>query len=136
MKRFEVFLREAAARRPRHTALVCGDERLDYAGFDAAVERCAAALVHEAQLANGERCVVFLENRIETCVSGIFGTLRAGGVFSVINPTTKADKLAFVLGNCEASVLITQAEPAAGGAGSRRRRSPSGAQDGGDRCRS
>ena len=107
MKRFEAFLHDAAARRPQHTALVCGDERLDYAGFDAAVERCAAALVDEAQLARGERCVVFAENRIETCVS-IFATLRAGGVFSVINPTTKAHKLAFVLGNCEASVLITQ----------------------------
>lgn len=107
MKRFEAFLREAAARRPQHVALVCGEERLDYAGFDTAVERCAAALVQQAALAHGERCVVFAENRIETCVS-IFATLRAGGVFSAINPTTKAHKLAFVLNNCEASVLITQ----------------------------
>ena len=40
---------------------------------------------------------------------GIFGTLRAGGVFSVLNPGTKADKLAWVLNDCEASVLVTQA---------------------------
>jgi acyl-CoA synthetase (AMP-forming)/AMP-acid ligase II len=75
--------------------------------FEAAAERFAAALVHNAAFANGERCVLFLDNRVETAV-GIFGTLRAGGVFSVINPSTKADKLAFVLNNCEASVLLTQ----------------------------
>src|SRR5690606_15338148 len=71
-------------------------------------ERFAASLAGQAGLENGDRCVVFLENSVEAAV-GVFGTLRAGGVFSVINPTTKADKLAFVLGDCGASVLLTQA---------------------------
>ena len=106
--RFEACLRDSAARRPQHTALICGDVRLSYAEFHTEVERCAAALVADAGLANGERCVIFADNRVETCIS-IFATLRAGGVFSVINPSTKAHKLAWVLNNCEASVLITQA---------------------------
>lgn len=108
MIRFEECLRQSAERDPERVALVCRGERTSYAELAGEVERCAAQLVAEAGFARGERCVLFLENRLETAV-GLFGTLRAGGVFSVINPTTKADKLAYVLNNCEASVLVTQA---------------------------
>ncbi|MEO6688972.1 MAG: AMP-binding protein [Dokdonella sp.] len=105
--RCETWLRRAAQRDGARTALVTRDSRTSYLEFEAAAERFASALVHNAAFANGERCVLFLDNRVETAV-GIFGTLRAGGVFSVINPSTKADKLAYVLNNCEASVLLTQ----------------------------
>jgi long-chain acyl-CoA synthetase len=108
MIRVEACLREAARRAPGHTALVCGGERLSYREFDDAVERAAAGLVHACGLIDGERCVLFADNRIETCI-GIYATLRGGGVFAVINPSTKAAKLGFVLADCAASVLITQA---------------------------
>jgi long-chain acyl-CoA synthetase len=106
--RYEDFLAASAQVRPGHTALVCGGQRLDYAGLAQASERFAAGLAADAGLANGDRCVLFLDNRSEAAVA-VFGTLRAGGVFSVINPGTKADKLAFVLNDCEATVLVTQA---------------------------
>jgi long-chain acyl-CoA synthetase len=112
MNRYEHHLTLAAARRPGHTAIVHAGARTSYAELDAAASRVADGLVEHAAFANGERCVVFLDNRVETAAA-IFGTLRAGGVFSVINPTTKGDKLAFVLNNCEASVLLTQASLAA-----------------------
>lgn len=105
--RFEEHLEISADRFPERAAIISGGVRTSYASLYAASERFAAALHAKASLANGERCVVFLENRMETAVA-IFGTLRAGGVFSVINPTTKADKLAYVLSNCDASVLVTQ----------------------------
>jgi len=108
MNRYEHHLTLAAARRPEHAAIVHGGARTSYAELDAAASRFADGLVEHAAFANGERCVVFLDNRVETAIA-IFGILRAGGVFSVINPTTKTDKLAFVLDNCEASVLVTQA---------------------------
>jgi long-chain acyl-CoA synthetase len=108
MMRCEAWLRLAAERDGARAALVTQDARTSYAELDAAAERFAAALVHGVAFAEGERCVLFLDNRVETAV-GIFGTLRAGGIFSVINPTTKADKLAYVLDNCEAAVLLTQA---------------------------
>lgn len=69
MNRFEACLRDTAARRPQHTALVCGDVRLSYAEVEREVERCAAALVADSGLANGERCVIFADNRVETCIS-------------------------------------------------------------------
>ena len=108
MIRYEELLRRSAERDPDRIALVAQGKRTSYAELHAESERFAAGLVDHAHLRNGERCVLFIDNRLEAAI-GIFGTLRAGGVFSVINPTTKADKLAYVLNNCEASVLVTQA---------------------------
>jgi long-chain acyl-CoA synthetase len=105
--RYEAYLRRSAERDGARTAIVTEGTRTSYAELEAGAERFASALVHDAAFVNGERCVLFLDNRVEAAI-GIFGTLRAGGVFSVINPTTKADKLAYVLNNCEASVLLTQ----------------------------
>ena len=105
--RFEEHLEISARRFPQRAAIVSGGVRTSYAELHEGSERFALGLREKAAFVNGERCVVFLENRAETAVA-IFGTLRAGGVFSVINPTTKADKLAYVLGNCDASVLVTQ----------------------------
>ena len=50
-------------------------------------------------------------------VTGIFAVLKAGGVFSPINPSTKADKLAYVINNCRASAILTQERVAAVAAG-------------------
>jgi amino acid adenylation domain-containing protein len=60
----------------------------------------------------GERVVVFLENSPET-VAALFGALAAGAVFSVVNPGTKLDKLAYILNNCAARALITEPKLAA-----------------------
>lgn len=106
--RCEGWLARAATRHPDKVAIVRGGSRVSYGALHAQSERFAAALAGEAGLVDGERCVLFLENSVEAAV-GVFGTLRAGGVFSVINPTTKADKLAFVLADCGAAVLLTQA---------------------------
>lgn len=108
MIRFETFLRGSAERHPLHTALACGEARTTYAELDCAANRFAQALKQHAKFLRGERCVLLADNRLETAV-GIFGTLRAGGIFSVLNPGTKANKLAWILNNCEASVLVTQA---------------------------
>lgn len=106
--RYERYLFASTAQRPAHTALVCGERRLSYAEVASQAEALAGALVHEAGLARGERCVLLLDNRAEAAI-GLFGVLRAGAVFSMLNPGTKTDKLVYVLNDCAASVLITQA---------------------------
>ena len=93
MIRFEELLARSARHDPQRSAVINGRRRLSYADFDAAADRFAAGLLGELQFRRGERCVLFIDNRIEAAI-GIFGTLRAGGVFSVLNPSTKADKLA------------------------------------------
>lgn len=105
--RYERFLFDSAARDPGHVALVCNGRRTTYAQLADQAARFARVLLDEAGLANGDRCLLFLENRSETAVA-LFGTLAAGGVFSVINPATRAGKLAYLLQDSGAGVLVTQ----------------------------
>ena len=104
--RVESFLLESARRFPDKTALVAGPERLSYAELARRAGAFAGRL-RELGLSRGERVVVFLHNSPETIVA-VFGTLLAGGVFSVVNPGTKADKLAYILNHCAAQVLVTE----------------------------
>ena len=103
--RIERFLRDSAERLPEKTALVAGGHRLTYADLDTASDRLAAALKRHG-VARGERVVVFMDNCWEAVVA-IFAVLKAGAVFSPVNPSTKADKLAFVLNNCRARAMVT-----------------------------
>lgn len=104
--RVERFLWEAASRFPDKTAIVCGEARPSYAEL---ADR-AAGLARELKrrgLRRGDRVVLFLHNSVDA-VAGVFGVLAAGGVFSVINPGTKADKLAYILNNARAAALLTE----------------------------
>lgn len=104
--RVEAFLAASRERHPEKTALVAGGARVTYAELDAASSRLANAL-RARGLAGGDRVVVFMNNSIEAVVS-IFGTLKAGAVFSVVNPGTKADKLAWLLDKYRATALVTE----------------------------
>jgi amino acid adenylation domain-containing protein len=104
--RIDRFLADSARRSPDKVALVCGDRRLSYAQLDAAAARLAATLA-AGGAGRGERVVIFAENGWEVAVA-IFAAAKAGAVFSVVNPTTKADKLGFILRNCRPAGLVTQ----------------------------
>ena len=101
------FLERSADRWPDKIALVCDGQRLTYRQIDAQANQLACAL-RERGVGRGERVVLYLPNSAELVV-GIFAALKAGGVFVVVNYSTKADKLAYILSNCAASVLITSA---------------------------
>ena len=98
------FLHNAAARHPEKVALICQGRRLTYACLEQAANRLAHAL-RECGLERGDRVVLHLNNSVEAVV-GIFGILKAGGVFVATNRTTKADKLIYVLNNSGAAVLL------------------------------
>jgi long-chain acyl-CoA synthetase len=105
--RVEDFLRSSAGRYPDKVALIAGERRLTFAEFDGLTDRLAAALTGRG-VGRGDRVLVFMENSWEAVVA-IFATLKAGAVFSPINPSTKADKLAFMASHCRATAIITQA---------------------------
>jgi acyl-CoA synthetase (AMP-forming)/AMP-acid ligase II len=50
---------------------------------------------------------IYLNNSAEAVV-GIFATLKAGGVFVPLNPTTKLNKLIYILKNCRATGLLLE----------------------------
>ncbi len=99
------FLEVSADRLPDKIALVCGDERLTYAQVEEKANRLANGLA-TLGVKRGDRVALFLPNSAELVI-GIFAILKAGGVFVVINQTTKADKLAYILNNCQVTALIT-----------------------------
>jgi long-chain acyl-CoA synthetase len=104
--RVEQFLTASARRFGDKVALVAGGARLTYRDLDRASDRLAGALT-AGGIARGDRVVIFMDNCREAVIA-IFAALKAGAVFSPINPSTKADKLAYVINNCRARALITQ----------------------------
>ncbi|MGV3548713.1 class I adenylate-forming enzyme family protein [Rhizobium sp.] len=106
--RFEHFLEQSAVIHGDKTALVAGGTRLSYAAFDRLAQRLANGLAaHDVN--RSDRVLVFMDNCAEAAVS-IFAVLKAGATFSVINPSTKAAKLAYIIANCEPRAILTSAK--------------------------
>ena len=96
----------SCARLPAKVAIVCGDERVTYAELGARVD-ALAALLHARGVQRGDRVALFLESGVEFAVA-VHAVLRLGAVFMPISALTKADKLAYMLGDTRASALLTQ----------------------------
>ncbi|RWL11852.1 MAG: AMP-dependent synthetase, partial [Mesorhizobium sp.] len=94
--RIEHFLAANAAAQPAKTALITRHKRLSYDELDDLSSRLAAALFLNG-VRRDDRVVVFMDNCWEAAVS-IFAVLKAGATFSPVNPSTKADKLAYIIG--------------------------------------
>src|ERR1039458_3054047 len=91
--RVEQFIRRAATDFGDKVALVAGVKRMTYGELDAASDRLAHAL-SRGGVSRGDRVVIFMENSWEAVV-GIFAVLKAGAIFTPINPSLKANKIAF-----------------------------------------
>ena len=97
-------LERSAARMPDQEALVVDGQRWSYADINQQANCLAAALQHRGVQA-GDRVATFLDNSVQAVVS-LWATLKCGAVFMPINPLTKRDKLAYLLNDARASVLI------------------------------
>jgi long-chain acyl-CoA synthetase len=101
------FLQNSAKLRPDKVALVCGPDRFTYAQLDRMANRLANSLLaHGVQ--RGQRVGLYLSNSMEAVVA-VFAILKAGAAFVPVNRATKLDKLLFILTNCGAAALITDA---------------------------
>lgn len=97
-------LSRQAQRRPDKTALVCGAARLSYATLDTQANRLAQAL-RGAGVARGDRVALHLPNS-PVAVAGLYAALKAGAAFVLINPSTKPDKLLYILRDSGAAALL------------------------------
>jgi long-chain acyl-CoA synthetase len=105
--RIERYLTDNARLRGEKTALIAGQRRLTYAQIDDLSDRLAASLA-AAGIRRNDRVLIFMDNCWEAAVS-IFATLKSGATFSPVNASTKADKLAYIIADCEAAAVLTQA---------------------------
>jgi len=101
--RVEELLRESAARQGSSVAIVAGRGRHTYAEFDVKSDRLAFALQSRG-FRRGDRLAAFLDNGFAVNVC-LFATLKAGGVFNVLDPALSAEDLARSL-EAGASVAI------------------------------
>ncbi len=103
-------LSAAAEREPGKAAVVAGERSVSYAELERLASGFAAAL-GELGVQRGERVAIVLPNDIPAVIA-IMGTLRAGAAIAPLNPTTKQERLHYVLADTQASVVVTDAEHA------------------------
>jgi long-chain acyl-CoA synthetase len=96
----------SAERVPEREAVVAGSARLSYAELLDRSLRLARGL-QDVGVGRGDRVAIYMDNSAG-CATALYATLLAGGVFVVVNPQTKEDKLLYVLDDCEATVVLTE----------------------------
>src|SRR5215469_14082352 len=107
--RFQRLLHDSLVRSvhdfPQKPALITDKEVVTYEELFDEVQRCAAALMGRG-LKRGDRVIIYADNTFE-CVVALWATLWAGGVFVIVNPQTKSDKLAYIVEKSQAAILVT-----------------------------
>ncbi|MGQ9638326.1 MAG: class I adenylate-forming enzyme family protein [Thermodesulfobacteriota bacterium] len=99
------FLEDSARKTPEKTALICDGRRWSYHEIDQGARQLAKALLTWG-LKKQDRVIIFLDNSAEAVIA-LFGVLKAGGIFVILNSSMKANKLRYILRDAEASFLIT-----------------------------
>ena len=100
------FLENSAERLPDKIALITDEQRLTYREINQSANQLATALV-DMGAQRQDRVVIFLDSSVESVIS-LFGILKAGAIFIMLNPTMKSNKLNYILKDSGASTLITQ----------------------------
>jgi amino acid adenylation domain-containing protein len=97
---------EHARRTPDATAAVFGDERITYGRLNARANQVARKL--KSLGVGPETLVTILAERSIEMLVGLLGVLKAGGAYVPLNPEYPQDRLAFMLEDTAAPVLLTQ----------------------------
>ncbi len=102
------FLERAAQVFPRHTAIIHGGQRIDYATFYARSRRLASAL-SKLGIRKGDTVAVMLANT-PPMLEAHYGIPMLGAVLNALNTRLDAAAIAFMLEHGGAKVLITDRE--------------------------
>ncbi len=97
---------EQVACTPDRSAVVFGEQQLSYAQLNARANQLARYL---QKLGVGPEVVVGLcfERSVEMMI-GILGVLKAGGAYVPLDPTYPKERIAFILAEAKAPVLLSQ----------------------------
>jgi amino acid adenylation domain-containing protein len=113
---------DQVGRTPGALALVQGRRRLSYAELDIMAEQVAALLRRHG--AGPEVRVALLLERTPELIAALLGVLKAGAAYLPLDPTHPAERLAYMVGDAGARIILTHAplraaaEELAGAAGS------------------
>ncbi len=101
---------QQARRRADEAALQCGGESMSYRQFQNRVDALAAHLLEEG-IEPGDVVGVFYERSFELMVS-LYGVMKAGGVYLPIEGAHPAERMAFLLRDSGARLLLAPAQAA------------------------
>ncbi|MGH8769573.1 MAG: non-ribosomal peptide synthetase [Burkholderiales bacterium] len=97
---------EQVARTPNDIALVCGEQRLTYADLNRRANRVAHRLRRLG--VKPDTCIALYVGRSTEALVGVLGILKAGGAYVPLNPEYPRSRLAYLLGDIRAAVLLTE----------------------------
>jgi amino acid adenylation domain-containing protein/thioester reductase-like protein/non-ribosomal peptide synthase protein (TIGR01720 family) len=105
-KTIRELFQEQAARMPGNTAVVCADRRLSYGELNEKANKLADLLRIKGTGAN-HIIGVMAERSLEMIV-GFLGIMKAGGAYLPIDPAYPAERIAYMLEDSGAGILLTQ----------------------------
>lgn len=94
-----------AERTPETVALICRDRSITYAELNSRANQLAHYLRGRG-VGQGVLVGICVERSIEA-VLGLLGILKAGGAYVAMDPAYPSQRLAFMLGDSQASILLT-----------------------------
>lgn len=100
----ELFERQAAVR-PKATALICGQERLSYGELDRWADSLALRL--RADFDPSEQVVGLFFERGPAAVAAMLGIVKAGAAYLPLNPLDPPARLATLIREAGATVVVT-----------------------------
>jgi amino acid adenylation domain-containing protein len=93
-------------RNPEHTAVVAENGELTFAELDQRANQLASVL-RERGIGRDDRVAVMMERSTEMVVA-LYGILKAGAAYLPIDPEHPADRIAFILRESDAKLVLTQ----------------------------
>ncbi|MFL6160927.1 MAG: non-ribosomal peptide synthetase [Jatrophihabitantaceae bacterium] len=101
-----VAVAEVARRQPHAAAVVCNGVELSYAELDRRADLLARHL-RASGLRHGQVVAVVIDRDLDAYVT-MLGILKAGGTFAMLDPKHPANRLAFMIGDTQAPLVITR----------------------------
>ncbi len=95
----------SAKNNPGKTAIISKGKEYTFGELKESADNLAAHFIRVG-IEKGDRIAIYMENGWEGVVS-IYAATLSGGVFLVINPQTKADKLQYILKDSGAKILVS-----------------------------
>ncbi len=102
------YLTRTARLFPDRTALIYNNIRINYRELDEKTTKLAASF-SKLGIKRQDRIIIFLENSSDIVIS-LYGILKAGAIFIVLNDSIKSDKLHYIINDSSASLIITNAK--------------------------
>lgn len=97
-----------AARTPEAVAVIFEHEQLTYSQLNKLAEQLASRIIDHG--IGPEVCVGIYMDRSLNLLISILGVLKAGGAFSLLDPSYPAERLIYILRDLQAPVLLTTRE--------------------------